>query len=170
MKDQKEQFLMLPYSLLSAGGYVNNSGECQKMTLTEKIIYAHIRNRFLFFTSLGKEYFDTQKSIAEVCNMDIKAVGNVLRKFIKDDLTTIYKKQQGNYLKNVYVSVPPLTLWWKGHKPVEPETYDTCDYDKPKDFVVELPDIVYGDDDSRGLDLFDNGDIDKYFDMLYNSP
>lgn len=162
--------LMIPYNLLSAGGYVNKQGECQKMTLTEKIIYAHIRNRFLFFKGLGKEYFDTQKSIADVCNMDIKAVGNVLRKFIKDDLTTIYKKQQGNYLKNVYVSVPPLTLWWKGEKPVEPEIYDTCDYDKPKDFVVDMPDIVYGEDDSRGVDLFENGEVDSYFDILYNSP
>lgn len=141
MKKQ-EQFLMVPYNLLSASGYISNEGECIKMNLTEKIIYAHICNRFDFFKSLGKEYYDTQKDIAEVCNMDIKATGNVLRKFIKNNLTTIYKKPYGNFLKNVYVSVPPLKLWYK-NKPASVDFIDDFEYSIPEDFVVDLPDIGY---------------------------
>lgn len=142
MKTDTERFLMVPYNLLSAAGYVNKDGECVKMNLTDKIVYAHIRNRFKFFKGLGKEYYDTQKAIAEVCNMDIKATGNILRKFIKDDLTTIYKKPYGNFVKNVYVSVPPLHLWYKD-KPITAEFVDDFEYVIPDDFVDTLPDVNY---------------------------
>ena len=133
-----EQFLMIPYKLLSAAGYVSKDGECVKMNLTEKIIYAHLRNRFEFFKGLGKEYYDTQQAIAAVCNMDIKSVGNVLRKFIKDDLTAIYKKPYGNFIKNVYVNVPPLHLWYKD-KPVSIDDVD----DFKVDFIEDMRDISY---------------------------
>jgi hypothetical protein len=142
MKDNSNQFLMVPYNLLSAAGYVKPDGECKKMNLTDKIIYAHIRNRFQFFKSLGKEYFDTQQAIASVCNMDIKATGNILRKFIKEDLTKIYKKPYGNFVKNVYIDVPPLHLWWKD-KPVSAIFIDDYEYKTPEDFVDNLPDVNY---------------------------
>lgn len=153
MKKQ-EQFLMVPYNLLSAAGYISKDGECVKMNLTEKIIYAHIRNRFDFFKGLGKEYYDTQQAIADVCNMDIKATGNVLRKFIKNDLTTIYKKPYGNFVKNVYVSVPALRLWYKD-KPIAAEFVDDFEYSIPENFTVDLSDIGYSEfeSDSAGIDL-----------------
>lgn len=142
MKDNSNQFLMVPYNLLSAAGYVKPDGECKKMNLTDKIIYAYIRNRFQFFKSLGKEYFDTQQAIASVCNMDIKATGNILRKFIKEDLTKIYKKPYGNFVKNVYIDVPPLHLWWKD-KPVVAIFIDDYEYKTPEDFVDSMPDVNY---------------------------
>lgn len=144
MKD-REQFLKLPYNLLRSGGYVAKDGECVKMNLTEKIIYTHLRNRYDFFTSQGKEYYDTQKDVADVCNMDIKAVGNVLRKFTKAGLTTIYKKTYGNFVKNVYTSVPELDLWYKGEA-VVPPVMGEIEYEMPDDFVVNLPEIGYTPD------------------------
>lgn len=157
MKHNTDRFLMIPYNLLSAGGYVKPDGECKKMNLTDKIIYAYIRNRFQFFKGLGKEYYDTQQSIADMCNMDIKAVGNVLRKFIKDDLTKIYKKPSGNFVKNVYVNVPALHLWYKD-KPVSQDFVDDYEYpEMPKMFDVELPDVGYNqfESDSAGIDLLE---------------
>lgn len=142
---EREQFLKLPYNLLRSGGYVSNDGECVKMNLTEKIIYTHLRNRFDFFTVQGKEYYDTQKDVADVCNMDIKAVGNVLRKFTKDGLTTIYKKTYGNFVKNVYTSVPALSLWYKGEAVVPPVMVE-IEYEMPNDFIVNLPEIGYTPD------------------------
>lgn len=154
MKDNAERFLMMPYNLLSAAGYVKPDGECKKMNLTDKIIYSYIRNRFQFFKGLGKEYYDTQQSIALMCNMDIKAVGNVLRKFIKDDLTKIYKKPYGNFQKNVYVNVPALQLWWKD-KPIGKEFIDDFDYEIPKDFVVNLTDVGYSRESEPDINDFD---------------
>ena len=141
MKD-REQFLILPYNLLRSGGYVSNDGECVKMNLTEKIIYTHLRNRYDFFTAQGREYYDTQKDVADVCNMDIKAVGNVLRKFTKASLTTIYKKTYGNFVKNVYTSVPELNLWYKG-KPTLITDLGEIQYEIPDNFVVNLPEVGY---------------------------
>lgn len=148
-----EQFLIMPYKLLSSAGYVSKDGECIKMNLTEKIIYAHIRNRFEFFKGLGKEYYDTQQSIAAVCNMDIKSVGNVLRKFIKDDLTTIYKKPYGNFIKNVYVNVPSLHLWYKD-KPVSIDDVD----DFKVEFVEDMRDISYQPEQEFDVGMLDLSD------------
>lgn len=141
MKD-REQFLKLPYNLLRSGGYVAKDGECVKMNLTEKIIYTHLRNRYDFFTVQGKEYYDTQKDVADVCNMDIKAVGNVLRKFTKAGLTTIYKKTYGNFVKNVYTSVPELDLWYKDKSVLVADSGE-IKYEMPENFVVNLPEIGY---------------------------
>lgn len=141
-----EQFLMIPYKLLASTGYVSKDGVGVKMTLTEKIVYAHLKNRFDFFKGLGKEYYDTQQSIAAVCNMDIKSVGKILRKFIKEDLTTIYKKPYGNFLKNVYVNVPPLHLWTEGESIVQ-EFKD--------EFIEDMRDISYQPEQEFDIDMFD---------------
>lgn len=157
MKTQQKQesFLQVPYKLFNASGYVKKDGECVKMTLTDKIIYAHIKNRFEFFRSLGKEYYDTQKDIANVFNMDIKAVGNILRKFISNDLTTIYKKPYGNFVKNVYVSVPPLHLWYKDKKIESQDFIDDYEYMIPDNFVVDLTDVGYSPESEFNPDNLD---------------
>jgi len=141
MQDKQEKFLILHYKLLSAGGYVSVSGEQVKMNLSDKVIYAHLKNRFEFFKGLGKEYFDTQQSIASVCNMDLKTVGNILRGFIDKGLTTIYKKPYGNFTKNVYTNVPHLKLWYKGEDVVD--STEGFDYGVPEDFVNAMPDVCY---------------------------
>jgi hypothetical protein len=152
---------MMPYKLLNAGGYVNNNGECVKMNLSDKVIYAHLKNRFDFFKSLGNEYYDTQQSIADMCNMDLKATGNILRKFIEDGLTTVYKKRFNGYPKNVYTYVPNLHLWYKDKKKgsqkaaVVVETLD-FEYDFPEDLVDSMSDVGYypeNEFDINNLDL-----------------
>lgn len=141
MQDRQERFLMVPYRLLSAAGYVDANGVLVKMNLTEKVIYAHLKNRFEFFKGQSKEYFDTQQAIADVCNMDVKSVGKVLRKFNKEGLTTIYKRPTGNFLKNVYTNVPHLRLWHKGKELVD--KIDDCEYLVSDDFVNTMPDVCY---------------------------
>jgi hypothetical protein len=152
---------MMPYKLLNAGGYVNSNGECIKMNLSDKVIYAHLKNRFDFFKSLGNEYYDTQQSIADMCNMDLKATGNILRKFIEDGLTTVYKKRFNGYPKNVYTYVPNLQLWYKDKKKgsqkavVVVETLD-FEYDFPEDLVDSMSDVGYypeSEFDINNLDL-----------------
>jgi hypothetical protein len=143
MQKKENQFLKIPYKLLGAVGYVNKDGECVKMTLTEKIIYAHLRNRFVFFRSLNKEYYDTQQAIADACNMDIKSVGNILRKFIKSELTTVYKKRFNGFPKNVYTNVPELLLYQKDNT-IEQNDEPEIDVE---DFEGEhwVDDFDYGD-------------------------
>ena len=157
----ENQFLMMPYKLLNAGGYVNSNGECVKMNLSDKVIYAHLKNRFDFFKSLGNEYYDTQQSIADMCNMDLKATGNILRKFIEDGLTTVYKKRFNGYPKNVYTYVPNLQLWYKDKKKGSQKAAvvlytENFDYEFPKDLVDSMSDVGYypeNEFDINNLDL-----------------
>lgn len=158
MSKQQDQFLKVPYKILRATGYISKSGENVKMNLSDKLIYCHIKNRFEFFTKLGKEYFDTQQAIADAVHMDLKATGNILRKFIENDLTTIYKKPYNNYLKNVYLSVDNLTLYTKNKKGVilvQETNLDDFDYgDIPENMLEQAPDYTY---ESIYVDLDDNG-------------
>ncbi len=157
----ENQFLMMPYKLLNAGGYVNSNGECVKMNLSDKVIYAHLKNRFDFFKSLGNEYYDTQQSIADMFNMDLKATGNILRKFIEDGLTTVYKKRFNGYPKNVYTCVPNLQLWYKDKKKGSQKAaivlyIENFDYEFPQDIVDSMSDIGYypeNEFDINNLDL-----------------
>lgn len=157
----ENQFLMMPYKLLNAGGYVNSNGECVKMNLSDKVIYAHLKNRFDFFKSLGNEYYDTQQSIADMCNMDLKATGNILRKFIEDGLTTVYKKRFNGYPKNVYTYVPNLQLWYKDKKKGSQKAAtvlytENFDYEFPQDLVDSMSDVGYypeSEFDINNLDL-----------------
>ncbi len=142
-KEKQDQFLMIPYKLLRAVGYVKPDGECVKMTLTEKIIYAHIKNRFEFFKSLGREYYDTQQNMADVCSMDIKSVGKIIRKFTEEGLVTAYKKRFNGFPKNVYTNVPTLVLYYKDNST---ESNDEPEINK-EDFEGEhwQDDFDYGD-------------------------
>lgn len=152
--EKRDQFLMIPYKVLSASGYVTKTGECIKMNLSDKVVYCYIKSRFDFFKSLGKEYFDTQQSIADFCNMDLKATGNILRKFIKNDLTTIYKKPYNNYQKNVYTYVGNLSLWYKKNGKVE-SYIEEYEYKIPDDFVVDMIDVGYSPEMEINTDNID---------------
>lgn len=108
-----ERFLKLPYILLQTTGFVSPvSRQEVKLTLTDKVLYSYIKNRFDFFTKDGKLYFDTQQSIAEACSLDIKTVGNSIRKFTKEGLTDVQKRPTlgGKYLSNVYTNVRQIEV------------------------------------------------------------
>lgn len=152
-KEKQDQFLMIPYKLLRAVGYVKPDGECVKMTLTEKIIYAHIKNRFEFFKSLGKEYYDTQQAIADVCSMDVKSVGKIIRTFMEKGLVEAYKKRFNGFPKNVYTKVPHLVLYYKDKGVVTQEYVDNYEYpEMPSDFVVDMFETVEINNFERDFD------------------
>lgn len=159
MSKEQDQFLKVPYKILRATGYISHkTGEPIKMNLSDKLIYCHIKNRFEFFTKLGKEYFDTQQAIADAVHMDLKATGNILRRFIDNGLTKIYKKPYNNYLKNVYLSVDHLTLYTKNKKgDIVTQTTGLDDFDYgeiPEELLIQVPDSTY---DGMYIDLEDNG-------------
>lgn len=145
---------MMPHKIAQASGYVNSKNEQVKMNALDKLIYAHIKNRFSFFTKLGKEYFDTQQDIGDFFSVDVKTAGNILRRFEKDGIVVARKKPFGNFLKNVYVDVKPLRLWGgKGRYKPElalkkegttqeaTEIVDEYEYFIPEEFVLDMPEV-----------------------------
>lgn len=152
--EKQDQFLMIPYKILNAWGYQTKHGKPVKMSSSDKIIYCYLKSRFQFFKGLGKEYFDTQQSIANFCCLDLKTTGLILRKFINNDITTIYKKPYNNYLKNVYTNVGNLLLL--AEKTTVLADVEEFDYQTPEDFVVDLIDIGYSKEseiDVNSLDI-----------------
>lgn len=109
--DKEDIFLKTPHVLLNASGYVSDKGEQVKLNLSDKILYLYIKSRADFFKSIGKEYYDSQQSIADFCNIDLKTCGVILRKFETNGVVHVIKKPHGNFLKNFYKRVDDLTLW-----------------------------------------------------------
>ena len=153
MKTNKEEiFLKIPQLLINASGYVNNSGCVVKLNLSDKLVYAYMKSRFDFFMSLGKEYYDTQQSVADYCNMDLKTCGVILRKFEDNGVISVIKKPQGNFLKNIYTYVGRMKLCG-GRGAFEIKESGLSD--------------TYKEDVGKGVDtvdVFDHGDApDNYY-------
>lgn len=140
-------FLKLPYSLLWCDGYIDENKLQVKMNLSDKIVYAHIKNRYQFFKSMGKEYYDSQQSIADMCNLDVRSVNTIMRNFEKGGVIVVLKRSFGQILKNVYTFIRDLEVWKRkpGEKKNTPRI--AVDYETFKlsedEFVHSLPDVNY---------------------------
>lgn len=159
MQYKPESFLKLPYRLLWCDGYIDENNLKVKMNLSDKIVYAHIKNRFQFFKNMGNQYFDSQQTIADVCNLDIKSVNTIIRKFEKSGIVIVLKQSYGRVIKNVYTFIRDLTVWKRkaGEKKNNPRV--AVDYESffiPEiDFVNDLSDISYSKEVELDIDNFD---------------
>lgn len=152
-------FLKLPYSLLWCDGYIDENKLQVKMNLSDKIVYSHIKNRYQFFKSMGKEYYDSQQSIADMCNLDVRSVNTIMRNFEKGGVIVVLKRSFGQILKNVYTFIRDLEVWKRkpGEKKNAPRV--TVDYEtftlSEDEFVNDLPDIGYYKEVELDIDNID---------------
>lgn len=157
-------FLKLPYSLLWCDGYVDENNIQVKMNQSDKIVYAHIKNRYQFFKSMGKEYFDSQQSIADVCNLDVRSVNTIIRNFEKGGVVVVLKRPFGQILKNVYTFIRDLKVWKRkpGEKKNAPRipVTDTILISE-EEFMHNLPDIGYYKEVELDIDNFDMPELVK---------
>lgn len=147
MKTNKEEiFLKIPQLLINASGYVNNSGCVVKLNLSDKLVYAYMKSRFDFFMSLGKEYYDTQQSVADYCNMDLKTCGVILRKFEDNGVISVVKKPQGNFLKNIYTYVGRMKLCGgRGAFEIKKNYLEKENKQEQSSNIYEVPDNYFQD-------------------------
>jgi len=147
MQYKPESFLKLPYNLLWCDGYVDENNIRIKMNLSDKIVYSHIKNRYLFFKSMGKEYFDSQQTIADVCNLDVRSVNTIIRNFEKNGVVVVLKRAFGQILKNVYTFIRDLGVWRRKPGEKKNNIRIVADADivhlKEDEFIHTLPDVNY---------------------------
>lgn len=159
MQYKQESFLKLPYRLLWCDGYIDENNLKVKMNLSDKIVYAHIKNRFQFFKGLGNQYFDSQQTIADVCNLDVRSVNTIIRNFEKSGIVVVLKKSYGRVLKNVYTFIKDLTLWKRPPGAKKNSTRVAVDYETytldEAEFVHNLPDIGYYKETELDIDNID---------------
>ncbi len=116
MQNQKQsntnnQFLQLPYDLLSATGYVGKGGVVVPITLQQKIIYCWMKQRCEFFAQDKREYFDNVDDIAESVKINRKTVMGAIKTFTDTGVLVASKKALGgNRAKWVFKRFSELVL------------------------------------------------------------
>ena len=80
----------------------DEDGNDTNLTLNDKVVYALMYARYVFFKSSGKQYYDTNKQIADMLGLDEKTVGRSIGKLSKTGLISKRLIKVRNLPKNVY--------------------------------------------------------------------
>ena len=109
---QDSRFLAISYDLLNAVGFIDSEGNQVELTLTDKLIYAHMKSRFDYFKIEKKsDYYDTQEAIADQLNIDRTTVVRRLKRLVASGAVVGFKKKHKNYHNWNYTSIPKLKLY-----------------------------------------------------------
>ena len=57
----------------------------KELSPTDKIVYMHMRNQYIYFSSHGKPYIEAVQTIADAVNVSEKSVRNSIKKLIDQD-------------------------------------------------------------------------------------
>lgn len=105
----EKPFYQTEKSLWKAKGYYSpKTGELIHLTNAEKIVYMYMLDRVTFFVEeLNTLHFESQDTIAESLNLEKKAVGKVLRKFLEHGVLKGEKRKpdKGGQLQWFYSGV-----------------------------------------------------------------
>ena len=119
---------------------LDKTGQTHKLNTLTKLVYVYIENRFNFFKSQGKDYYDTYKDIAEYWGVEQKAVGESVNKLVNMGLVEKKIIKYRNLPKNVFTKVNPiLTTATKNIQKTSQQptqntpTLDLFDYDPDED-------------------------------------
>ncbi len=107
-----EAFIKFPKAFMAATHYISlTTGEEVHFTPSNKILWLTIKDRYDFFTSKGKEWFDNQEGIAALSGSTVSTVKRFLKELAKHGyLKTSQKKVGGCAFSNSYVVVRDLIL------------------------------------------------------------
>jgi hypothetical protein len=107
-----EAFIKFPKALMAATHYISlTTSEEVQFTPSNKTIWLTIKDRYDFFTSLGKEWFDNHEDIAALSGSTISTVKRFLAELSKHGyLKTFPKKIGGCATSNRYVVTKDLVL------------------------------------------------------------
>lgn len=119
-KTTDKLFYQVQKDLWRAEGYFSpNTGEPVRLTLAEKAVYMHMEDRIAYFVEkMEGEYFETHETIAESVNIERKACGKIVRKFIEEGVIKAVKKKprMGGQLQWFYASIDKDLKLWVGSK------------------------------------------------------
>ena len=135
-----DSFLKLDSRISRMKTYTDKAGQTHKLNTLTKLVYVYIENRFSFFKSQGKEYYDTYKDIAEYWGVEQKAVGESVNKLVNMGLVEKKIIKYRNLPKNVFTKVNPISTTTTNNIPKTSQkptqntpTPDLFDYDPDKD-------------------------------------
>lgn len=101
-----ECFYKAPCDVLACRWLVDKDGQRLQFTGMDKVVYVVMRNRFEFFHSNGKEYYDSLDAVADMSGTTRRTVSDILGKLIACGVVsgTLSRNAAGNkkwYFTNV---------------------------------------------------------------------
>lgn len=134
-----EQFIQVTKRLLKAT-HVQNRGVTVDLTLTMKIVWSYMRDRWEHF-SKGKGYFENQDMIGKALGIDRRTLIRMFTKFEEVGIIVVEKKKlAGRKVSNTYTFVADtstLDLLFEG-KLISAEEYPVNIQPTPKKVVDTL--------------------------------
>lgn len=114
-----ETYCQITHEMMRATHWVSKTtGEHLKLSPAQKIIWVHMNNRYNFFRSLGKEWFDSQEDIAFATGCDVSTVKLFIKQLVEHGYMKVERKKiRGFVHSNSYNIVASLQLHNK-HVPV----------------------------------------------------
>lgn len=105
-------FYRFPVGLFKASGFVNAStGEVIELTPAMKMIYVHLFTRFHFFTGkLKSEMYESQKAIADACNVNERTVQRAMKAFVDAGVVVSRVNRFSGKSRTTYEKVNQLVL------------------------------------------------------------
>lgn len=143
-----EKYYRLSQDLCRASGFVSKTtaGQIVKLSSSAKIIYAYMYHRYEYFvTKLKGEYFETQATIGDGCDVESKTVGRILSMFMDHGIinATLSKPKSGGYMRYTYQGITDDIEF----------VFGKIKKDKPQIVVDNSVATEYSDDFLSGIDF-----------------
>lgn len=109
---------------LTAKGWVNGkTGVVNKFPTEHKVLWCYMLDRYEFFKSSNKQWFDDQDDIANACGISRSTVQRFLKLLNEAGVVLITRtRQYGGHISNSYVITRDLELVQDGKKPTRSKT------------------------------------------------
>lgn len=103
-----KKFLMVDKGLLSMKEFVSLDGEVVVLSLTDKVVYSYMKDRWEFFKERKEEYYDSLEDIGEALGVHRKTVARSVSKMEALGVLSKVKKKIRGYDSNVYTRIGGL--------------------------------------------------------------
>lgn len=142
-----ERFLKVDSYLLAATTLLALDGTEVSINLSVKILHMQLLDRFLFFKSVGQEYYDTNIYLANKLGVEVKTVERGIKVLERLGLVKRKKIRIDNLPKNVYIDVKPFNKELipkqvrSNLKQADPDSYpENFDYDVDPAYNIDYND------------------------------
>ncbi|KAA8552162.1 DUF6945 domain-containing protein [Pseudomonas marginalis] len=107
-----ETFCKLTHEIMKATHWTSRTtGEQFKLTGDQKIMWAWMEKRYIFFRSIGKDWFDNQEDIAAATGCDPSTVKRFIAKLIQHGYIEVQRQKGRGFIRsNNYKILAPLQV------------------------------------------------------------
>lgn len=119
--DVQGRFLKVGYSFLRGTHIVDrNTGEFISVSMTDKILYLFMKQRWEYFLSIGNRYYDSQESLAKYLGVSRPTIRRSLDKLSSAGYILSHKEKVKGWESIVYDRIFDLELYIRKEEKASP--------------------------------------------------